>query len=109
MDSYEPKANVNRKGRGKSHLADPYLDGLASSQFFDPYDLLCLAIIRQAVKDTETEKSAAYKFWTSDWYDMLTINLPMFKNLGEQIRDQAIRNHREGMRAGLYGNTYFNY
>lgn len=97
MDSYEQRANTNCKGRG----------GLASSSYFDPYDLLCLAIIKQAVKDTDNEKSAAYRFWTSEWYDILTINLPMFENIGEKIRDQAIKNHREGKHSGLYGNTYF--
>lgn len=107
MDSYEPKANTNRKRvKRRWDLADPNIDRMRSNSYYDPYDLLCLAIIRQAVKDTWDEKSDAYKFWTSDWYDVITTNLPQFENIGEKIRDQAIQNHKSGNRAGIFGDLY---
>lgn len=105
MNSYEQRSNNtrNKKSTKNWSCADPYIDRRTSRSNFDPYDLLCLAIIKQAVKDTDNEKSGAYQFWTSDWYDMLTLNLPQFANIGEKIRDQAVANHRAGRRAGLAG------
>lgn len=104
MNSYEQHSNENRRRRIKKNwdLADPYVDRITPKSDFDPYDMLCLAIIRQAVKDTDHEKSEAYRFWTSDWYDMLTINLPQFAEIGEKIRDQALANHRACLSDGLH-------
>ena len=87
MNSYEAHSNLNRPGKG---IKDRDISFFDRDRCYSPYDLLCLAVIKQAAKDTVNRYSAAYKFWTSEWYDFYTTNLPEFENIGEQIRDRLV-------------------
>lgn len=84
MDSYEQHANEAKKHRDRSVLY-----GQVNTDN-DPYKLLRIAIIRQAAKDTYNKSSPAYKFWTSDWFDVLATDLEGIENNGVAIRDRLV-------------------
>ena len=87
MNSYEPRANMNKPGKGAKDRTVFYFE---KDRYYSPYDLLCIAIIRQAAKDTHNRYSEAYRFWTSELYDLYTTNLPEFENIGTKIRDHLV-------------------
>ena len=83
--------NSNRLWYERTHQVkkEPMLDSQKA------YDILCLAIIRQAIKD-----NCDLSFFTSDWYDALTTNLPMFRN-GRMIFEQVKANREAGYKTGM--------
>lgn len=87
MNSYEQHSNMNRPGKG---IKDRNVYFYETDKHYDPYDLLCIAVIRQAAKDTINKYSEAYKFWTSELYDLYTTNLPELENIGVKIRDHLV-------------------
>lgn len=87
MNSYEQHSNMNRPGKG---IKDRDVNFYERNKDYDPYDLLCVAVIRQAAKDTINKSSQAYKFWTSELYDLYTTNLPELENMGVKIRDHLV-------------------
>lgn len=88
MNSYEQCDRNNRKKKGVySHMGEYTL---SQNNAYDPYRYLRVAIIKQAAKDTVNKSSAAYKFWTSDWYDILSTGLEGLENNGIAIRDRLV-------------------
>ena len=61
------------------------------------YDFLAAAIIRQAIKD-----GAPKEFFTSDYYMLLTHNMPGLQN-GAKVYEQICKNRQKGSVDGLIG------
>ena len=61
------------------------------------YDFLAAAIIRQAIKD-----GAPKEFFTSDYYQLLTNNMPGLQN-GAAVYEQIQKNRKKGSVDGLIG------